>query len=227
MISVTLLRESQTTLVATVPKRWFTLCLPKTNRGTLAISFSDGGDFISYAHRLFPLCMCLCMRGRERWWVVRWLVPGMFHDVLPYREGPQPGRLRLTARPCRSSCSHSLSPSPSVLSWKICQPVFISKEDLHYHLHLCRLGSIRSEVKDQGQTQLHATGGKILLKDTHSSAHDWQGEVWSAGLKQLKGSMQPSCSQHDFLDLRAFVWCLMCDRKFKQRASLQKHAVIK
>lgn len=134
MISVTLLRESQTTLVATVPKRWFTLCLPKTNRGTLAISFSDGGDFISYAHRLFPLCMCLCMRGRERWWVVRWLVPGMFHDVLPYREGPQPGRLRLTARPCRSSCSHSLSPSPSVLSWKICQPVFISKEDLHYHL---------------------------------------------------------------------------------------------
>lgn len=111
MISVTLLRESQTTLVATVPKRWFTLCLPKTNRGTLAISFSDGGDFISYAHRLFPLCMCLCMRGRERWWVVRWLVPGMFHDVLPYREGPQPGRLRLTARPCRSSCSHSLSPS--------------------------------------------------------------------------------------------------------------------
>lgn len=134
MISVTLLRESQTTLVATVPKRWFTLCLPKTNRGTLAISFSDGGDFISYAHRLFPLCMCLCMRGRERWWVVRWLVPGMFHDVLPYREGPQPGRLRLTARPCRSSCSHSLSPSPPVLSWKICQPVFISKEDLHYHL---------------------------------------------------------------------------------------------
>lgn len=181
MISVTLLRESQTTLVATVPKRWFTLCLPKTNRGTLAISFSDGGDFISYAHRLFPLCMCLCMRGRERWWVVRWLVPGMFHDVLPYREGPQPGRLRLTARPCRSSCSHSLP-----LSLSPCTLLENMLACLHFQRrftlssrsgHLCRLGSIRSEVKDQGQTQLHATGGKILLKDTHSSGHDWQGEV--------------------------------------------------
>ncbi|MED6263263.1 hypothetical protein CHARACLAT_002693 [Characodon lateralis] len=44
------------------------------------------------------VCVCVCER-QEGWWVVCWLVPGMFHDLLPSREGPRQGSLRAATRP--------------------------------------------------------------------------------------------------------------------------------
>lgn len=99
-------------------------CSPqKTNRG--AARFQMG---VTLSHMLIVCFLCVCERetGRERWWVVRWLVPGMFHDVLPSREGPRPGRLRLTARPCCSFLPLSLSQSLTSLLILLCWKIFLA-----------------------------------------------------------------------------------------------------
>lgn len=46
---------------------------------------------LSHSAIVFPQFERRKDRKRERWWEVRWLVPGMFHDVLSSREGPRWG----------------------------------------------------------------------------------------------------------------------------------------